>query len=241
MIEVMEGSVFSPEMIAAAQREAARVEEAMNALPARLAVRFNREAIAHYLAHKVTVPPGQSGNVVVEQFSLSAEEAEFAALRAMISSQRGRGMVLPGIYTRLRIGTRFVMSDTPDEIDDHSDPIHCTREGSRVLIHGLGIGMVLQACLEKGAEHVDVVELDEDVIEVVAPHYLRKYPGRVTIHRGNALTYKWPKGVRWNVVWHDIWDTITADNLPDMRRLHRRFGRRCDWQGSWCRELCERW
>jgi hypothetical protein len=63
--------------------------------------------------------------------------------------------------------------------------------------------------------------------------------GRLTIHHGDALTYKWPVGTRWTVAWHDIWDTICEDNLPDMNRLHRRFGRRVDWQGSWCRDLIE--
>jgi hypothetical protein len=28
--------------------------------------------------------------------------------------------------------------------------------------------------------------------------------------------------------------------LVEMRSLHRRYGSRCDWQGSWCRRECER-
>jgi hypothetical protein len=30
-----------------------------------------------------------------------------------------------------------------------------------------------------------------------------------------------------------------TDNLEDMHKLHRRFGRRADWQGSWGRSFLE--
>ena len=49
-----------------------------------------------------------------------------------------------------------------------------------------------------------------------------------------------PRGMKFTVVWHDIWNHICSDNLPDMHKLHRKYGRRTDWQGSWARHLCER-
>lgn len=58
----------------------------------------------------------------------------------------------------------------------------------------------------------------------------------LTIRLGDCFTWKPEKGARWDVVWHDVWDNICTDNLPEMTKLHRRFGRRCDWQGSWCRD-----
>lgn len=42
------------------------------------------------------------------------------------------------------------------------------------------------------------------------------------------------------MVWHDVWDYIDANNLTQMHALHRKYGRRADWQGSWCRDQCER-
>ncbi len=66
-----------------------------------------------------------------------------------------------------------------------------------------------------------------------------QYGPRLTIHEDDALTRKWPTGTRWTVVWHDIWRDICTDNLPEMARLHRSFGRRCDWQDSWSKSLCE--
>jgi len=125
------------------------------------------------------------------------------------------------------------MSDTADEIHDHFEFLHRAR--GRVLIHGLGLGVAVQmALLKPEVEHVLVVELEQAVIDLVAPHYLERFGrDRLEIRRGDAFDWPVPKGTRWNAAWHDIWLDLNPDNLPEMRRLHRRFGRRCDWQGSW--------
>jgi hypothetical protein len=71
----------------------------------------------------------------------------------------------------------------------------------------------------------------------VAPHI---GDDRLRVIHADALKWMPPKVMRWSVVWHDIWDDISVDNLNEMTKLHRRYGRRCDWQGSWCRAECER-
>jgi spermidine synthase len=128
------------------------------------------------------------------------------------------------------------MSDTPAEMRDHYAPARMAR-GS-CLLNGLGIGMVLKAVLKKPeVTDVTVVELSREVLDMVSPHYGDQ---RVTFVCADAMTYSPPRGKRYQMVWHDIWDYICADNLPEMRRLHRKYGRRADWQGSWCRYECER-
>ena len=128
------------------------------------------------------------------------------------------------------------MSDTPSEMRDHLYAVgeahgHC-------LLNGLGIGMVLKNILLKTTvERVTVVEVSPEVVELVGPHYKDE---RVEIVCVDAFDFKPPKGVRYQMVWHDIWDNICADNLPEMHRLHRKYGKRADWQGSWCRGMCER-
>jgi spermidine synthase len=138
------------------------------------------------------------------------------------------------------------MSDTPAEQDDHREFVQRAR--GRILINGLGLGMVLQACLERrkwqsdeyAVEHATVVEISPAVIALVAPHYQARYGDRLTIVQADALTWQPPKGERYAAVWHDIWPDICTDNLPQMHTLHRRYGRRADWQGSWARWICER-
>lgn len=187
---------------------------------------------------RMDIPAGTSGEWSVEKFTVSKEDERLGHLRAMFSSS-SRGRYVPaGTYTRLRCNGSTVMSNTPDEIDDFYEFLH--HATGNVLINGLGLGVVLDACLAKPeVTHVTVVEVSEDVINLVGIHFQKKHGDRVTIVQADALEYKPPKGSHFDAVWHDIWTDICADNLPEMKKLHRKYGRVADWQGSWCRYLCE--
>lgn len=187
--------------------------------------------------YKVDVPEGQSGDWKVEKFEVTEEDAKWERMRSTFSfSSRGRG-VPAGWYTRITRGGSVIMSDTPDEIYDvYSMIYHAT---GNILINGLGLGVVLNACLMKPeVTHATVIEISPDVIELVGPHYQQRFGDRVSIIADDAFTYK-PNGQRFGAVWHDIWDNICSDNLPQMHKLHRKYGRKTDWQGSWCRERAE--
>lgn len=187
---------------------------------------------------KVDLPAGESGKWKVEKFSISESEARFDNMRCAFSPGMGKRAVKAGDYTRLVCGWETIMSDTHAEMVDHYTAVQKAK--GYVLINGLGIGMVLNAVLQKPeVEHATVVEIDSDVIALVAPHYVKKFGSRLTIIQADALTFKPAKGIRFGAVWHDIWPHITSDNIPSMKVLHRRYGRCTDWQGSWCRELCE--
>ena len=186
--------------------------------------------------YQVNVPVGTLGHWRVERFSVSEEEAARERLRAFCSRD---GRCVPvGEYTRLMRGRAIVMSDTPDEIRDHLRPIH--KATGQCLVNGLGLGVVVQAMLANDrVECVTVVEKSLEVIALVGVYYEAVFGSRLSLVHGDAFTWKPPRCTRYSVVWHDIWDTICLDNLPEMATLHRRYGRRCDWQGSWCRELLQ--
>lgn len=182
---------------------------------------------------EVTVPDGQSGPWRVETFTVSEEDAKWSQMRAAIT-RRWTEVVEPGTYKRLMRGDVVVMSNTRMEIITHRTIIRAAR--GHVLLNGLGLGVVLTAILGKPeVESVTVIEQSPDVIALVAPTY--QPDPRVKIVQADAFEYK-PQ-TRFNAVWHDIWDSICSDNLAGMKRLHRRYGRRAEWQGSWARELCE--
>lgn len=191
-----------------------------------------------YEKYKVDVPEGVRGGWKVERFTVSKDDSKWTTLSGMTS---GRGYVPEGTYTQLvRVnGGGFsgpMMSDTPDEIKDHLGFIRVAT--GRVLIHGLGLGMCLEAAVRKeDVEHVLCIEKDPDVIALVAPHYEARYGDKIEIREDDAFTWKPKRGQRWDVGWHDIWATLCTDNLDEMSKLHRRFGRRCGWQGSWGKGL----
>lgn len=194
-------------------------------------------------AMTVTVPEGVSGDVSVRRHVVSAAEARLSAARAAYSfSQSGRS-VPEGTYTGLFRGSRLWMSDTPSEKADHAFAVHfAVRTGAqRVLINGLGLGMVVSAMLAAPTvTHIDVVEIDADVIALVGEHYQQMAAAlgkTLAIHHDDALKIKWAPGVTWDVAWHDIWPDLCTDYLEDMTTLHRRYARRTGWQGSWGKEL----
>lgn len=187
----------------------------------------------------VTVPDGKSGEWSVETFTVSEKQAEFEIIRSMFSFS-GRGRRVPaGTYKRLMRSGTVVMSNTPNEIHDHILFICKAKNGRNILINGLGLGVSLKAILDSDkVESVTIIEKSPDVINLVAPSFLEDK--RVTIICADALEWKPPKGQRYDAVWHDIWDDICSDNLPEMEKLHRRYGRKTYWQGSWGKALCAR-
>lgn len=191
------------------------------------------------LIPSVDVPEGQSGPWKIQRFTVSDADVQIHNLRCMFKPGGASRCMYAGTYTQLLRGGSIVMSDTSAEKMDHYAPVRMAR--GVILINGLGIGMVLNASLLKSeVERAIVVEKSPDVIALAADHYRTKFPGRVEIVQADAMEYTPPKGVRFGMVWHDIWDAICGDNLPEMATLHRRYGRRADWQGSWAKELCKR-
>lgn len=175
----------------------------------------------------VTVPDGVCGNWRVETFTVSEKEARFANINV-----RGYQMIYPGTYKRLMRGKTVVMSNTPMEVRTNMGFIFRAR--GNVLVNGLGLGMVLTAILgNPDVSAVTVIEKHAEVIQLVGPSFT---DSRVSIIHADALEWKPPPGIRYDAVWHDIWDDITEDNLPDMKLLSRRYGRRANWQGCWARE-----
>lgn len=186
--------------------------------------------VMHY---EIIVPEGVSGEWAVQEFEVSEAQANFSAIREALSRETA---VPAGRYKRLMRGNVVVMSNTPMEVRTHRRFV--SRARGSVLINGLGLGMALSEILKKPEVlSVTVIEKSPDVIGLVAPSFTGD--PRVQIIHADAFEWKPPKGVRYDAVWHDIWDEITADNLPEMNRLHRKYGFRADWQDSWAREQCQ--
>jgi hypothetical protein len=183
---------------------------------------------------EINVPDGISGEWKVESFTVSKDESKMMRVRSIFTGVRGS---LPaGNYKKLTRNGTMVMSNTPDEIRDFSSFAY--RAKGHILINGLGIGVLVKALLGKeDVLSIEIIEKSKDVIKLSGPTYSQDK--RVTIINADAFDYKSPLGVRYNYVWHDIWDDITSDNLPEMHKLHRKYGRKSDNQESWCRYQCE--
>lgn len=186
---------------------------------------------------RVNIPEERSGKWFVEKFTV---EDGIALLLTNLKSP-SRGLRAGETYTRLMHDKAHgpAMSDTPAEIRDLVEPYLYFKKPwvNSVLINGLGLGIVLKMALaQPHIQQIDVVEIESDIIKLVAPSY---DDSRVQIHEGDAYSIQWPKGQGWSVAWHDIWTDICTDNLEGMGKLHRRYGQRVVWQGSWQREYLQ--
>ncbi len=185
---------------------------------------------------EINVPDGKSNSWKVQTFEVTENDAYSFNRRAVF--QGGR-TITSGKYKKLTRKGQIIMSNTPAEISDHRAFILRAKKSESILINGLGIGVALTAVLESDVvKDVTIIENSEDVIKLSGPTFLKD--SRVKIIHADAFEWKPPKGKRYNVIWHDIWDDICSDNLPEMTKLHRKYGKRCDWQDSWCKELCKR-
>lgn len=201
---------------------------------------------------KVDVPEGESRGMKISKFEVKgpddwteADESrgDVTSLLELARMKRDGRAPKPGWYTRLTEGDVVWMSDTTAEREDHAEPVLAIRhlKAERVLINGLGLGMVLSAALTfDHVKHVDVVERDGRVVELVGPHYLKD--PRVRIHHADAVEQmkNWAPDERWDVGWTDIWPTITLENLPQMAEFTDFYGKRCGFHDNWSEELCKR-
>ncbi len=112
--------------------------------------------------------------------------------------------------------------------------------GGRVLVTGLGLGLVAVSMLEAAGSHVQqvvAIERSADVIALVAPGLIAAYGGRLKVVCANAFEWLPSAGERYSIGWHDIWPNPHEPGvLAEAERLEQRFAPWCDWQGNWVRE-----
>lgn len=189
-----------------------------------------------YVTIQDLVPEGQRGVARVEHFTLSDAEASFLAAEARDWS------IVPGRYARLYVRDALVMSDTLMERESNWEFVsHAT---GRVLIAGLGLGMVLPPVLEKpDVEHVTVLEVEPDVIDLVEPAYAAAIAaGGLRILQADVHSWQPEPDERFDTIYFDVWPDITTSNLPEIEALHARYAPWLNtanpsaWLGSWQHE-----
>lgn len=183
------------------------------------------------------IPDGTAGNWEVGSFTVTAEEADrFNGIKEIAMRS-----ILPGSYKRLIVydmggNADTMMSNTPAEIYDFMSWAEAV-EGD-ILINGLGLGVLVTYLLTRPkVRSITVIENSPYVIKLVAP-YLQD--DRLTVIQADAFKWHPEPGERnyWNFVWHDIWLPISSSNLPQMRRLLKKYEGRCQAQECWCMDIC---
>lgn len=134
-----------------------------------------------------------------------------------------------GTYVKLIIDGKLMMSDTAMERITNRDFIDNAK--GRVLIAGLGIGLIVQAILDKETvSEVVVIEKYQDVIDLVADKF--KHP-KLKIVCADIFEYELPKNEKFDTIYFDIWADCDEDNLQEMKTLHAKFRKNKSSKESW--------
>lgn len=130
------------------------------------------------------------------------------------------------------------MSDTPMEHNTNYDGLYQAK--GDILVIGLGIGMLsLAMCRKKEVRSVTVLEIEPEVVQLVAPH-VRHRKLRIILADGKQPPIR---GRNFDLIYLDIWPTICSDNWPEMKpllamyRRHRRQGGVVD---GWLKDYVQR-
>ncbi len=185
---------------------------------------------------KSDIPAGSSGDWCVEKFEVVGERTE----RPGSPPPPDCALRRPGTYTRLRQGATVFMTDLYDEWWTQRIAIEqALHWGGRVLVAGLGLGLIVDSMLEAASpvERITVLELSPDVLRLSGPHLKARHGDRLELVQANAFDWEPPAGRPFSVVWHDIWPNPRAPEVEsDMKRLETRYQGACRWHGCWPRE-----
>lgn len=150
---------------------------------------------------------------------ITKEKTEAITLNDMRIMRDGLPPVPIGKWTRLLIDGDLWMSNTP--METVSNYGFCRKAHGKVLIGGLGMGLMLSELLpKKKVDSITVIEIDEDVVETIAPLFA---DDKLKIVEADIFDWKPNKGEKFDCIFFDIWQEINVDNLQEINRLHKKF------------------
>jgi spermidine synthase len=145
-----------------------------------------------------------------------------------------------GNYTRLVIDGQIMMTDTGMECYSNREFVKEAR--GKVLVAGLGIGLILYNILDKAeVTEIVVIEKYSDLIDIVAPE-IKNHP-KIKIIHADIDEWNPEKKEMFDTIYFDIWADISTDNLPHIAALEKRFKKHLNkggWMNSWMKQYLKR-
>lgn len=182
--------------------------------------------------------PVEGKNFKIVQRVVTKRDIELFQLRDLINSNRESDGQKPGTIVQLLDKDGEVMM-TDTEMERRTNRLFLMQANGDVLIGGLGLGMILLAAQAKEeVNSITVVEIHQEIIDLVVPQL--PLNGKVNVICGDILDWYPPKGVKYDTIYFDIWNSVCDDNYEEMKKLHRRFARRLNRENPNCRMSCWR-
>lgn len=189
------------------------------------------KGVAHLYQQEIS-----KGVASISTFQFDEEKNRLYNLRNRMQSN-GLFHIYTGEYVRLLVNGQVMMSDTPMERFTNKKFIDDAH--GRVMIAGLGIGLITQAIQDKeNVSEIIVVEKHKDVIDLVADKIMH---AKIKILNADIFDNVFDKTEKFDTIYFDIWPTITTENLEEMAKLHRMYLKnkrtKESYMDSWMREF----
>ncbi len=165
--------------------------------------------------------PDKVGEAELYEFEITID----GLTRAKLTSVRNHGHdefegQQVGRFMGLKVSNTLVMTDT--EMERRTNDEFIRRAHGRVLIAGLGMGVVLfPLCEKKEVTHITVVEKSRDVLALVIPQlppYMRE-----DVRFDIADIFEYEPDTQYDCIYFDIWPSVNSDNYPEMKRLFDKY------------------
>jgi len=156
------------------------------------------------------------GIATITKFDYDAKENALFHMRNLINNGPLFHMY-NGTYIRLHVNGELMMSDTAMERISNTNIVNEAR--GKVLIAGLGIGLIIQAMLEKEeVTEILVIEKYQDVIDLVKPKFNNPKLKIVC-----ADIFKYIPASKYDIIYFDIWPIINTENLEEIETLENKY------------------
>ena len=187
------------------------------------------------------LPEGVMGTAKVEYFTISEAEASFASLKAMYDRNPLDRHLYAGDFVKLHVDGEMMFSDAGGERYSNREIVWNSH--GKVLIAGLGLGMILTKIASKpDVKYITVVEKSRDVIGLVESH-IRKYLGNdsAKLEVVESDIFDFVPCHKYNTIFFDIWGNYSGDTYEQTKKLHRRFSKYLDRSNSPYMDSWMRW
>jgi spermidine synthase len=177
--------------------------------------------------------PSTVGTAKIDHLEITKHDSELLKLRAILNWNPDE-YCRPGTYARLWVNDEVMMTDTLMEQRSNEEVVEKAK--GRVLIAGLGLGMILHPiCKKESVKSVHVVEKNADVMGLIA----KTIPFKARVVKGDIFTWRAGAGIKYDTIYFDIWPHLVETNLKEIAKLRKRFRRRLaegGWMGAWKEE-----
>lgn len=198
---------------------------------------YGVKGVEHLFPEKIEKGVAKISKVVFEE-----KNDLLTNLRLMRDSGEWWFRMKEGTFVRLSVNGQLMMSDTA--MERYSNREFIESANGKVLVAGLGVGMILANILDKEeVTEVIVIEKYQDVIDLVSDKFTHP---KLKIICTDVFDYVPEKDEKFDTIYFDIWADISTDNLKEIKLLHNRFKNKLNrqnekcWMNSWMKEYLQK-